>query len=227
VRRMAITWLLAASLLFMSSPTWAFFDAIVDAARTAREAVYEKFMMIKAIEQLKALRDNYEASIRYYALFKSMNEGKGFLPNVAHRLADIGQEQIQEAEQQFEDDWVRDEGYGSSLDAAINKMDAYTSSKIRYAGRVFKKSLEAEDQGEKIFLDADLLDPKSTERMILKTEALQLELAAETNANVAELLDVEARACRLGLEEKEDRLRGWNRFDKSLEEAGLSSSSPQ
>jgi hypothetical protein len=202
--------------VLVSSPGFAFVDAIVSTAKAAKDEVYQKFMMVKAIEQLKALRDNYEASMRYYAMIKKLNEGKGILPNIATKVGDIGDKLAKEAQQQFEDDWINDKGYHSDLDRAIGKMDDYASGKVRYAGKVFSKSLEAQKEGERISHEADSLDSKNTQKMMLKTQALQLQLAAQTNANMAQLLDVNTRTYKLQLEAKQERLRDWDIFDKSV-----------
>ena len=209
-------WVVILLLGVLASPAFAFVDAIVSTAKAAKDEAYQKFMMIKAIEQLKALRDNYEASMRYYAMIKKLNEGKGILPNIAHKVGDIGDEVAKEAQQQFEDDWINDKGYHSDLDKEINKMDDYASGKVRYAGKVFSKSLEAQKEGQRISDEADSLDPKMTQTMILKTQALQLQLAAQTNQNMAQLLDVNTRMYKLQLEAKEERLRDWDIFDKSV-----------
>jgi hypothetical protein len=173
-------------------------------------------MMLKAVEQLKSLRDNYEASMRYYAMYKKLNEGRGLLANIATKVGDIGDDVAREAQQQFQDDWINDKGYNSDIDRTIGKMDDYASAKVRYAGKVFSKALEAQKEGERISLEADSLDPKSTQKMILKTQALQLQLAAQTNANMAQLLEVNTRIYKHQLEAKEERLRDWDIFDKSV-----------
>lgn len=210
------TWSVIILLAVFVSPGFAFVDAIVSTAKAAKDEAYQKFMMIKAVEQLKSLRDNYEASMRYYAMYQKMNEGRGILANIAHKVGDIGDDVRKEAQQQFEDDWINDNGYHSDVDRAIGKMDDYASGKVRYAGKVFSKSLEAQKEGERISQEADSLDPKSTQRMILKTQALQLQLAAQTNANMAQLLDVNTRIYKLQLEAKQERLRDWDIFDKSV-----------
>jgi len=203
----------------------AFFDAIISAAQAAKEEAYEKFMMLKAVEQLKSLKDNYEASMRYYAMYKQLNEGKGILPNIAQKVGDIGDNVAKQAQQQFDDDWIYSKGYGSDIDKTVSKMDQYSSDKVRYAGQVFSKALEAQTEGQKISSEADGLDTKTTQKMILKTQALQLQLAAQTNANMAQLLEVNTRMYQLQQEQKEERLQDWDVFDKSIKifKAGLDS----
>ena len=204
-------------ILFISPNARAFFDAVVGAANAAREEAYEKFMMLKAVEQLKSLRDNYEASMRYYEMYQEWNKGRGILYNVAHRVGDIGDEEWKQAQDQFNYDWITSKAYGSNVDKAIQKMDQYASEKVRYAGEIFSKALDAQNEGEKISIEADSLDPKATERMILKTQALQLQLAAQTNANIAQLLELHTRLYQLEIEKKEEHLKDWDIFDKSID----------
>ncbi|MCH8007331.1 MAG: hypothetical protein IIC91_00545 [Chloroflexi bacterium] len=95
-------------------------------------------------------------------------------------------------------------------------MDTYVSKRIEYAGKSFEKFLEAQDEAEKIALESDGLDSKATQKMILKTQALQMQLSAQTSANIAQLLDVNTRLYKLQLEEKQNRIRDWDLFDKSI-----------
>lgn len=203
-------------IIFLATPSWGFFGAVVQTAQSAKDAVYQKFMMLKAVQQLKSLRDNYQASRRYYAMYQRLNEGKGILPNVAHRVADIGLKTTQQAQAQFEDDWIYDKGYGSNVDQTMEKMDGYVSTRIRYAGKSFEQFIEARDTAEEIALNADSLDSKSTQKMILKTQALQMQLAAQASANLSQLLDVNTRLYRLQLEKKQSRMEDWDVFDKSI-----------
>jgi len=216
-RSVMISGIVFVFIIFMSSESYAILDAIAGAASSARDAAYEKFMMLKAVEQLKALRDNYEASMRYYEMYQKMNEGRGILYNVAHRVGDIGDDEWKKAQDQFNYDWITSKAYGSDVDQAIQKMDQYASDKIRYAGKVFEKSLDAQNEGEKISVEADSLNPKATNRMILKTQALQMQLAAQTNSNMAQLLDVNTRLYQLQLEVKEEQLKDWSIFGKSID----------
>lgn len=194
----------------------ALFDAIASTAKAAKDEAFQRFMMIKAVEQLKTLRDNYEASMRYYAMFQKMNAGKGILPNIARRVADIGEDTYRQARLQFEDDWIHNKAYNSDVDQLIEKMDKYASDKIRYAGKVFERSREAEHEAAIISLEADSLDPKTTQRAALKAQALQLQLAAQTNENLAQLLDVNTRLYKLQMEHKQAQIRDSDIFDKSV-----------
>lgn len=210
-------------ILSLAGPSWAIFGAIIEGGRAAKDVIYQKFMMLKAVQQLKALRDNYQSSKRHYAMFKRMNEGKGFLYNVSNRIADIGVETVQEAQAQFEDDWIYGPGYGADVDRLMERMDNYASNRIRYAAKSFEKFVEAQKEAEKIALGADGLDSKSTQRMILKTQALQLQLAAQTSANIAQLLDVNTRLYKLQLEQKQNQIKDWDLFDKSIRTLNLGS----
>jgi hypothetical protein len=210
----------AMALVMLSlTPSYAFLDAIAGTAQAVREEIYEKFMMAKTIQELQSLRDNYVASMRYYEYFKQLNQGKGIIQNFAQDVADIGEQAKQEAQWQFQNDWFNNPAYNSDVDKLFNRMDNYASQKVRYAGKVFANSVTAEAEGKKLSAFADTMDPHSPQRAMVEGEAWNVELQAQTNANLSQLLDLNTRLYELGLEQKEERLRDWETFDKSVQQS--------
>jgi len=215
------------------TPSYAFLDAIASSYQAAQEAVYEKFMMAKTVEELKSLRDNYVASMRYYAYFKELNEGKGIVYNAANQIADIGDQTYQQAQMQFKNDWIYDPGGGSSLDAVMNNLDAYASTQVLYAGKVFQKSVLAQKEGEQLAAQSDTLT-SLPQKLSVKSQALQIQLIAQTNANLAQLLEVNTRLYEIEMEHEKERWQEWDLFQKSVEkmtaqamtENGASSEAP-
>jgi hypothetical protein len=209
----------AALLLSCAKPSYAFLDAIVTAADRARQEIYEKFMMAKAVEQVKSLRDNYAASMRYYNYFKQMNEGRGIVGNFVHNITDIGDQTVYDARQQFHDDWIRDRGYGSDVEATFQKMDRYASQKVGYSEKVFETAIQGQKEGQKLAEAAATMDPKSPQRAIVQGQAWTVQLQAQTNANLAQLIDLNTRMYELELERKKQDMQEWQIFHKSAEKA--------
>jgi len=198
-------------------PSWAFLDAIATTAQAVETKLYQEFMMAKIVEQIKTLRDNYAASLRYYNYFKQMNEGRGIIGNFVHNIVDIGQSTVQEAEQQFQYDWIKDQGYHSQVEQAFKKADQYASSKISYAGKVFITSIQGEKEGEKLAAAADTMDQKSPQRALLEGEAWNVQLQAQTNANLAELIDLNTRLYELEIEQRKKEMNEWSIFQESAQ----------
>ena len=61
-------------------------DTFVGGVKYAQDQAYQAFMKIKVIEQIRIMKQNYDASVRYYNEFKRLNEGRGILYNVAQQL---------------------------------------------------------------------------------------------------------------------------------------------
>jgi len=202
-------------ILSLAVNSWAFLDAIASTAQAVQTKLYQEFMMAKVVEEIKALRDNYAASVRYYEYFKQMNEGRGIIGNFVQNIVDIGQENIEEAKRQFNNDWIQDQGYNSDVERTFKKMDEYASAKVKYAGKVFETAISGEKKGEELAKVAETMDPKSPQRAILEGQAWMVQLQAQANANMAELLDLNTRMYELKLKHEQEQMREWDIFNKS------------
>ena len=47
----------------------------------------------------------------YYEYFKQMNQGKGIIGNFVQDIVNIGDQTVQQAEQEFKNDWIKNQGY--------------------------------------------------------------------------------------------------------------------
>src|SRR5689334_1905068 len=119
-------------------PSHAFLEVAFEAAEKAREIAYQNFMQLKAVQQLKTLRDNYVAGKEYYEMAKKLNEGRGLAANIKDRLMDIGDEESKKIQKQFEDDWIVSRPTNTLVDQWVDKGKKYIQDKIDYAEKVFK-----------------------------------------------------------------------------------------
>jgi hypothetical protein len=206
--------------LGLAANSWAFLDAIASTAQAIQTKLYQEFMMAKVVEEIKSLRDNYAASMRYYEYFKQMNQGKGIIGNFVQDIVNIGDQTVQEAKQQFNNDWVRDQGYHSDVEKAFQAADEYASNKVKYAGQVFISSVQAQKEGQKLAAAASTMDQSSPQRAILEGQAWTVQLQAQTNANLAELIDLNTRLYELEMEHKKEEMREWSIFTKSAQLVG-------
>jgi hypothetical protein len=217
MRRIILCGVLVCSL---SVSSWAFLDAIASTAQAVQTKLYQEFMMAKVVEEIKSLRDNYAASVRYYEYFKQMNQGKGIIGNFVQNVVNIGDQTVEEAKQQFNNDWVRDQGYNSDVEKTFRAADQYASSKVKYAGQVFISSVQAQKEGQKLAAAASTMDQSSPQRGILEGQAWTVQLQAQTNANLAELIDLNTRLYELEMEHKKQEMREWSIFTKSAQLVG-------
>lgn len=208
--------LLGLCLLFCA-PSHAFLAAIAEGADKAREEAYRQFMMLKAVQQLKMLRDNYTDARELYAMAKKMNEGRGLMANILDRVGDIGEETAQKIQGQFKYDWLTSKPERSRVSDTLREMDLYVSDKIRYAGKVFEVSRQAETEAAKLASESHSLDPKASRDAALKAQALQLQLSAQQNANLANLLDVDTRLYDLMLKNAQRDLRETVQYNQAAE----------
>jgi len=94
-------------ILVWATPSFAFVTAILEGAEKAREEAYRQFMMLKAVQHLKALSDTYKESKNYYELMKKISEGQTCFPVRTNRVMDMGEELAAKQEKHFAGDWRR------------------------------------------------------------------------------------------------------------------------
>jgi len=203
--------------LSLSVNSWAFLDAIASTAQAVQTKLYQEFMMAKVVEEIKSLRDNYAASMRYYEYFKQMNQGKGIIGNFVQDIVNIGDQTVLQAQQEFSNDWIKDRGYHSDVEKTFRAMDQYASTKVRYAGQVFISSVQARKEGQKLAAAASTMDQSSPQRGILEGQAWMVQLQAETNANLSQLLDLNTRMYELQMEREKKQMKDWDMFSKSAQ----------
>lgn len=186
----------------MTSPSHAFIGAVFQAAQTARDEAYKEFMKFQAIQQLKTLRDNYTSSMRYYTYIRELNSGKGITANVLGKLHDIGERTGLEAKARMEYDWVYDPAYESRLDALVSQMDKTASTRVKVAADIFTASLEGKRVGEEIASKGSKPNAQITQADILKATGIQIQQTAQTNALLAQIVQLNTETTHLALEKE-------------------------
>ena len=207
----------------VATPSMAFTDGPVTAAIAMEQKVYDEFMRLQVVQQLKTLRDNYVASERYYAMMREMTGGKGVAANLSAQVVGLQNSTVMQVQNQFRDDWVKDPAYGSQLDQAVNssdgkaadavtkqvnkllnQMQTYGSTKIQVAEAISNSSIQNQNTGKQLAaLSAQgTADKPISNADLLKALALLVQVNSQTNILLAQLLDVNSHVAQVEMNQQ-------------------------
>ena len=171
-----------------NSQVFAFVGAAMAGVQEVRDEAYKAFMKLKAIETVKALRDNYVASVRYYDLYKQMNEGKGIIRNSMDYVGDVAKDNLKQARDTAMQDWVRDPGYRSDIDAYVRSLDERESRRVRVAADEMTKYIKAYEQGADLEKQSGNMSSVDAQRATVRAQAIEIQLLSSLNTEMSQLL---------------------------------------
>jgi len=190
-------------------------DSAIAGIWYARDMAYQAFMKLKVVEEVRTLKENYDASVRYYDLFKRMNSGKGLVHNVADQLATAGKHVARDLEARINRDFVDTYNTDTDVDKFFRGIDMKINSSMRYAGDELANVISNLDAGAKIAGNANGLSPKDAANLSAKAGGLQLQMMVQLHEDNLRL--IELQTMRLAVETRRERKR--LEVLKSLEES--------
>ena len=135
------TYFLAGLLLFAGqAPAHALFtDDATQAMILAEERIFHAFMKVQVVEQLLTLKQNYEASVRYFNDFKQLNSGKGIFQNIAAQIKTAQTKELNSMQQQINQTFTQTYNSSTAVDRQKEKMRTDMLSKTELSPRLLRK----------------------------------------------------------------------------------------
>jgi len=168
----------------------------------ASDKAYQAVMKIKVIEQIRTLKQNYDASQRYYKEYQRLNSGKGFLHNVGDQIARGGNQIYDQLQTQIDRDFLN-----TYVDSDVDRMFRATDRKIRstlkYAVDATLAAAKNRGKGVAIAEGANGLTPKAAANLSAKADGLQLQLLQQIHED--NLLLIELRTMDLAIKVQNKR----------------------
>ena len=112
-------------LLFFSgqAPAHALFtDDATQAMILAEERIFHAFMKVQVVEQLLTLKQNYEASVRYFNDFKQLNSGKGIFQNIAAQIKTAQTQELNSMQQQINQSFAQTYNTNTEVDKFFKSL---------------------------------------------------------------------------------------------------------
>lgn len=210
--------LAAALLLLWGQPAHAIiFDTAISGMQYAQQQAYQAFMKLKVIEEIKILKENYDASVRYYNEFKRLNSGKGLFQNVADMLKTTADQMANELQANVDRDFIHTYNTDTGVDRFFNSVDRSIASNMKYAGDELANTISSRKVGIQIAQEAKGLSPKDAANLSAKAAGLQLQMLSQLHEDNVRLIEISSMrlATEMRQQESEQKLIGSIR--KSVE----------
>lgn len=183
--------LAAALLLLWSAPAHAIiFDTAISGLQYAQQQAYQAFMKLKVIEEIQILKQNYDASVRYYDEFKRLNSGKGLFKNVEAMLQTATDQMASELKGNIDRDFIHTYNTDTGVDRFFNSVDRGIATNMKYAGDELANAIKNRDIGVKIAQQADGLSPKDAANLSAKAAGLQLQMMTQLHEDNLRLIEI-------------------------------------
>jgi hypothetical protein len=205
--------LAAALLLLWSGPAHALiFDTAMSGIQYAEQKAYQAFMKLKVIEQIRLMKQNYDASVRYYQEFQRLNSGKGLFQNVADMLKTTAERMGDELKSNVDRDFIHTYNTDTKVDRFFNGIDRSIADNMRYAGDELANVIANRKVGIDIAKEAKGLSPKDAANLSVKAAGLQLQMMTQLHEDNLRLIEISS--LRLAAETR--RQQGEQRLIESI-----------
>ena len=204
--------LTTALLLWWGQPAHAQIDGAMSALQYAEQKAYQAFIKLKVIEQIRIMKQNYDASVRYYKEFERLNSGKGLFQNVVDKLKTTAELMGDELRGNIDRDFIHTYNTDTKVDRFFISIDRSISSNIRYAGDGLADVISGRKVGVQIAQQAKGLSPKDAANLSAKAAGLQIQMMAQLHED--NLLLIEISSMRLAADMRQQQ--GEQRLIESI-----------
>ena len=183
--------LTAALLLLWAQPAHALiFDTAISGLQYAEQKAYQTFMRLKIIEEIKIMKENYDASVRYYKEFERLNSGKGLFQNVADMLKTAAEQMGDELKANVDRDFIHTYNTDTKVDRFFNSIDRSIANNMKYAGDELANTISSRKVGIQIAQEAKGLSPKDAANLSAKAAGLQIQMMTQLHEDNLRLIEI-------------------------------------
>ncbi len=180
-------------LLLAEAPAHAIIvDTFVSGVKYAQDAAYQAFMKLKVIEEIQILKQNFDASVRYYDEFKRLNEGRGILYNVAQQLKVAELQELEVMKGNVDRDFVNTYKTDTKVDQFFGSIDRGISNNMKYAGDELANLVNNRKIGVDIAKNAGNLSPKDAANLAVKAQGIQIQYLSQIHEDNIRIIEIQS-----------------------------------
>jgi hypothetical protein len=189
--------LLAGLLLAAQAPAHALFgDEAILAMQLAEEKAFHAFMQVQVVQQVLTLKQNYDASVRYFNDFKQLNSGQGIFQNIAAEVKSAQTQENHAIQQQLNSDFGKNatdtSGSSTAVDKFYKSLDQGIANNIKYAGDEFANLIANRQSGQNIAASAAGLAPKDAANLSAKAQGIQVQMLTQIHEDNLRLIQLQS-----------------------------------
>ncbi len=210
--------LAAALLLLWGQPAHALiFDTAMSGLQYAEQKAYQAFMKLKVIEQIRMMKQNYDASVRYYKEFQRLNSGKGLLHNVGDMLKNTAELMGDELKSNVDRDFINTYNTDTKVDRFFGSVDRSIANNMRYAGDGLADVISGRKVGIQIAKQANGLSPKDAANLSAKAAGLQIQMMTQLHEDNLRLIEISSMRLATEVRQQQGEQRLIESIRKSVE----------
>ncbi|MFA6093849.1 MAG: hypothetical protein WCU88_09840 [Elusimicrobiota bacterium] len=201
-------------------------DAIISGAQYAKDEAYQTFMKLKVIEQIKLMKDNYDASVRYYKEFKQLNAGRGIFQNVVSELKTaaekMGKETADQARKDYQDFLATSNNHDTDVDKFFKGMQQRVEHSMKYAADEQENVAANRKSGVDIAKSADGLSPKDAANLSAKASGIQVQMLTQIHEDNLRIIQLQSMQLAAESRRGDEERRAIDDMRKSVERRSTS-----
>ena len=210
--------LAAALLLLWGQPAHALiFDTAMSGLQYAEQKAYQAFMKLKVIEQIRMMKQNYDASVRYYKEFERLNKGKGLLHNVGDMLKNTVDLMGDELKANVDRDFINTYNTDTKVDRFFGSVDRSIANNMRYAGDGLADVISGRKVGIQIAKQANGLSPKDAANLSAKAAGPQIQMMTQLHEDNLRLIEISSMRLAVETRQQQGEQRLIESIRKSVE----------
>ena len=210
--------LAAALLLLWGQPAHALiFDTAMSGLQYAEQKAYQAFMKLKVIEQIRMMKQNYDASVRYYKEFERLNSGKGLLHNVGDMLKNTAELMGDELKSNVDRDFINTYNTDTKVDRFFGSLDSSLAHNIPSPGYGLADVLSGRKVGIQIAQQAKGLSPKDAANLSAKAAGLQIQMMTQLHEDNLRLIEISSMRLATEVRQQQGEQRLIESIRKSVE----------
>lgn len=167
-------------------------DTFTNGLKYAQDQAYQAWMKIKIIEQIRIMKQNYDASVRYYKEFQRLNQGRGILYNVAQQIKTAELEELDALRGNIDRDFIHTYKTDTKVDQFFQNIDRGIAGNMKYAGDEMATLINNRKAGVEIARNADGLSPRDAANLAVKAQGLQLQYLSVIHEDNLRLIQLQS-----------------------------------
>ncbi|MBI5631620.1 MAG: hypothetical protein HY921_12145 [Elusimicrobia bacterium] len=165
-------------------------DTFVGSLKYAQDQAYQAFMKLKIIEEIRILKQNFDASVRYYNEFKRLNEGRGILYNVGMQLKVAAEQMGDDLQRSVDRDFINTYKTDTKVDQFFQSIDHGIANNMKYAGDELGNLIANRKIGVDIARNAGNLSPKDAANLAVKAQGIQLQYLSQIHEDNIRIIEI-------------------------------------
>lgn len=166
-----------------------FAGPVVSGLQYAQEQAYMTFMKLQVVQELLILKQNYDASVRYYDEFKQLNSGKGFFQNVGAQIKVAANNDVQQFDKQVTAAFTQTNS-NTAVDQFVQGVNKGIFNSMKYATDEAVALAENRKLGADIANNSGSLAPKDAANLSTRAQGIQIQMLTQLHSDNLRLIQL-------------------------------------